>query len=440
VNNAAVALTAFLALATTFGLTITLWGSFGIVRLISDRRRHLRTIYEFNPGPTGSVRVIDVAVLIPAHNESMVIERTVRDVLTLVPAENVFVVSDGSKDDTVELAHECGVQVLVLPVAGGKAKALKTAIAAFELPRHFEVVLFLDADTRLDDHYFEAALPLFDDPDVSCVAGCAATVWAPKEMTWRAQVLAAHRDRMYWVFQRLVKYGQSWRYANCASIVPGFASMYRADLLDSIDIDAPGLVIEDFNMTFEVQHRHLGLAAFTPRALAYTQDPHKLKDYYRQLRRWSLGFWQTVRRHGMWVSKFWASLSITMFEVVSSSIVLLATAVGVASLAFGDLLAKITSHLGPIASTHHFLAGNFGYKVVLFGIVLPDYAMTVVTAIALRRPRYLLLGLLFVPMRVVDGMAIMASIPRAWTQKSTGTWVSPERRSNSEGEPATTAA
>jgi len=47
----------------------------------------------------------DVAVLIPAHNEALVIEESLRSIMVLVPSENVHVVSDGSTDATVDIAR-----------------------------------------------------------------------------------------------------------------------------------------------------------------------------------------------------------------------------------------------------------------------------------------------------------------------------------------------
>src|SRR4029450_7121923 len=97
--------------------------------------------------------------------------------------------------------------------------------------------------------------------------------------------------------------------------------MYRTRILSSIDIDAPGLAIEDFNMTFEVHARRLGRIAFHPgRAIAYTQDPHTLRDYSKQVERWSLGFWQTLRRHGLHVGRFWCLLAAFVAEVLTSSV------------------------------------------------------------------------------------------------------------------------
>lgn len=440
-------LVAWVVLAvSSFGFSLTLWGTVGVIRWfgeLKDRRMGRLVV-----APDQRVTLADVAVLIPAHNETLVIADTVAAITRLVPRHQVHVVSDGSKDDTAALARAAGVNVLEIPVAGGKAKALKTGIEHFALRERFKAVLLLDADTRLDDHYFEVALPLFDDPGVSSVAGCAATAWDAGERGIRGlkgRMLTAHRDRTYWLFQRLVKYGQCWKHANVAAIVPGFASMYRTSILDKIDIDAPGMVIEDFNMTFELHHRKLGRVAFSPLALAYTQDPHRMKDYYKQVRRWALGFWQTVRQHGLWLGKFWASMVITVFELITSSISLLLAVFAVLVLAIGDLFPTTIGQIGAFSAVDSFISSNFSYKLIAIGILLPDYALTVVVSLIKRRPLYLLVGLFFVPMRVVDGIAILYSLPKAWFVQSTGRWVSPERQATGatalrDPEPVTTAA
>src|SRR5262249_36770257 len=158
----------------------------------------------------------------------------------------------------------------------------------------FPVVMLLDADTRVQPGYFTAALPLFDDPKIVAVAGCVRTS-RDRHLSALGNVLVGHRMRIYALSQRILKFGQTWRRINATHIVPGFASLYRTSVLPEIDMNPPGLVIEDFNMTFEVYQRKLGKVGFSLSATAVTQDPDTLRDYLRQSRRWALGLWQTVR-------------------------------------------------------------------------------------------------------------------------------------------------
>jgi biofilm PGA synthesis N-glycosyltransferase PgaC len=209
-------------------------------------------------------------------------------------------------------------------------------------------VLLLDADTRLDPWYFLAALPLFDDPGVVAVAGCAHSSWHTPGLSFLGRLVTAHRSRIYALTQRLLKYGQTWRLINATHIVPGFASMYRTTVLPNMTINPVGLVIEDFNMTFEVYRRHLGRVGFTVGAKAVTQDPVNLHDYIKQTKRWALGLWQTVRRHRLRLDLLSAMLCVLLLELVTASLVFLAMPVVVTVLAIPDLFPAVLHW--PVAS------------------------------------------------------------------------------------------
>ena len=258
--------------------------------------------------------------MIPAHNEELVLGRTVAAAAAVLPVANVYVVSDGSDDATEAVAERLGANVLRLEHGRGKASALAAGLQRFHLGARYKVVLLLDADTELSHDYLTRGLEQFADPGVVAVAGGTTTDWDRRGRSVVTRFLLAHRDRVYLLTQLLQKFGQSWRRMNVVHIVPGAASMYRVEALAAIDLEAPGLVIEDFNMTFEVHRKGLGAVAFHPSVRAYTQDPDNLRDYTRQMRRWCLGFWQTVRRHGFWPSRFCLALVITVFELLMSSL------------------------------------------------------------------------------------------------------------------------
>ena len=275
------------------GVSLAFWSVVAVLRRLAELRRPER------PVPPHRLTPRDVAVIIPARNEEMIISATIRSVLRLVKPGNIHVVADGCDDDTGLIALSWGLNVLEPMPARGKAAGIEAVVRDFDLPGRFRVLLIVDADTELDEHYLERALPLFDDPEVVAVAGYAKASWRPQELTLMGRLLVAYRTRLYAVMQ-WIKYAQTWRRTNVTSIVPGFASMYRTSVLAQMDLNPPGLVIEDFNMTFEVHHKRLGKIAFRPDIGATTQDPDNLPDYYKQITRWQLGLWQTVRRHRLW--------------------------------------------------------------------------------------------------------------------------------------------
>ncbi len=94
----------------------------------------------------------DVAVVIPARDESEQISATVRAAAALPGADLVLVVDDGSRDQTRSLAERAGAAVISHPRPRGKGAAMETGAEAVrlldgeqgrEVPRH---LLFLDAD------------------------------------------------------------------------------------------------------------------------------------------------------------------------------------------------------------------------------------------------------------------------------------------------------
>ena len=376
----------------------------------------------------------DVAVLIPAHNEGVVIGDSLRAIMALVPRHNVHVVSDGSTDETVRIARQAGVKVIRTSANVGKAGALAEAIRRFKLIKRFPVVMLLDADTRVQPGYFDAALPLFENPAVVAVAGCVKTARG-RALTLTGNVLVGHRQRIYAIGQRVLKFGQTSMHANATPIVPGFASMYRSEVLPRIDMNPPGLVIEDFNMTFEVYQKRLGKVGFTLSAVAVTQDPDNIGDYIRQTRRWAIGLWQTVRRHPPRANLFTAMLTLLLLELVTSSLLFLLLPLLLLVLALPDLAADALSWPG-FGEAHTVVASHVTLTAVFFGILVPDFALTCVVAVIDRQPRLLLFGVFFPLMRLVDAAIGLYAVPAAWLKSSNGRWKSPTRRGLPAGRPA----
>jgi cellulose synthase/poly-beta-1,6-N-acetylglucosamine synthase-like glycosyltransferase len=367
-----------------------------------------------------------VAVLIPAHNEALVIAESLRAIMALVPARNVHVVSDGSTDDTVAIARQSGARVISTRENVGKAGALEEAIARFGLIERFPVVMLLDADTRVQPGYFAAALPMFDNPQVVAVAGCVRTA-RDRKLSLGGRVLVGHRTRIYAIGQRALKFGQTWLRSNATPIVPGFASMYRTRVLPHMEMNPPGLVIEDFNMTFEVYQKGLGKVGFTLRAVAITQDPDNLRDYIRQTKRWAVGLWQTVRRHPPRANLFTAMLVLLLLELVTSSVMFFLLPLALLVLLVPELAGQVLSWPA-FGELHLAVSTHLTLTAVLFGVVLPDFLITGLVAVLERQPRLLLLAVFFPFMRMLDAAISLYSVPAAWLLVSNGRWKSPARR------------
>ncbi|MES0022068.1 MULTISPECIES: glycosyltransferase family 2 protein [unclassified Mesorhizobium] len=413
-NEVAAANIAMIVLSASLGINIIFWCTIGVIRFVSEFGSRNAT------GALPSVRLADVAVVIPAHNEAIALPKCIAALKQIIPARQIYVASDGSRDATVAIARAAGCRALDIQPNGGKAKAIDQAIRHYRLCDRYKAVLIQDADSEIDQHYFRHALPLFDDPGVAAVAGHVLSRWRDHRWPSIDMLFAAYRTRLYRILQTAFQYGQSWKWTNVTYIAPGFASMYRTDALRFIDITAPGLVIEDFNMTFEVQHKRLGRVAYSPLARCSSEDPFTLNDYRKQVQRWYLGFWQTVWRHGIWPSRFWLSLGglLTELMVISlfalalpfAAIFYLATGIEIPAISLNELAVHPVSPLGLLAL---FLA--------------VDYSLTFVVAVIECRPSLLVYGLAFPFIRLLDAALFLRALLKSLSAKSDGRWISPER-------------
>lgn len=416
----------FLAFVSFWGFNFSFWGIMGLARLIQERYARLLLAREKKAEPpldifTSRLTCYDVAAIVPAHNEELVIAKTISSLLLLVPRTNIFIISDGSIDKTAEIARSFQVNVLELNPSRGKAGALETGIAHFSFVDKFKAVIFVDADTVLPKNYLDEALPFFTDPEVVAIAGYARTIWDPAHQSLRQAYFISHREMVYTLSQLLLKFGQSWKYANVATIVPGFASLYRASILDKINLNPSGLVIEDFNMTFEVHHKNLGRIVHSPKVSGYTQDPDNLHDYFRQVKRWDLGFWQTIKHHGLWPGKFSVALVLFVLEVLLSSLALIVVPMAILTLLV--LIFIPGFHESALSLLHFFI------QLAVFGVWLPNMILSVVVSLIQKRSRYLYFLPFLIFLKFIDSIAFLDGLLGAFLIRSTGRWVSPERRS-----------
>lgn len=406
-----------LAVGSAIGVNVLFWGIVGLLRYLSECRLNVAATQE-------PITLANVAVVIPAHNEETALPKCLRALKAVIPLSQVYVASDGSRDQTVAIARTAGCHVDDIWPNGGKANAITRAIRANDLCNRFKAVLILDADSEIDHGYFRHALPMLSDPKVAAIAGHVLSRWPAQRWLTRSLIFTAYRTRLYRLLQAAFQYGHSWRIVNVSYIAPGFASIYRSTALREIDIAAPGLVIEDFNMTFEVHRKRLGRIAYSPKVRCTSEDPAGLGDYRKQVMRWYLGFWQTVLRNGFWPSRFWLALLPLLLELALFSAYLVA-------LPFLVLAYLLTGWDSVAFSISDLAIRQVSPVDVFLVFIAVDFALTAVVAAIERRPSLFLYAPVFPFIRILDASLFMAAFMKSFSVKSDGRWISPERRFDS---------
>jgi poly-beta-1,6-N-acetyl-D-glucosamine synthase len=229
-----------------------------------------------------------IAFLVPAYNEETVIVSTIRYLLKVAPKKDIFIIDDGSKDNTAKVAKKYISNVLTIK-NGGKANAITTGIEKFNLIKKYSYIMPVDADTILSPNLPRVVEKAFkDDKNKKVVAVVCKVVGRDTSLT------TSYRMWEYEISQAIYKSAQS--VINSITVNPGCSTVYRTDLFNKIKFPSRTMT-EDMDMTFMIHRKKLGRIIYTPKAIVITQDPKTIKEFLKQIDRWYTGFWQCVLNH-----------------------------------------------------------------------------------------------------------------------------------------------
>lgn len=248
-----------------------------------------------------------VSILVPAYNEAQTIEAALKSLLEIdYPTIEIIVVDDGSKDDTLTRAHrfegEYGgriIRVFTKP-NGGKWSALNHA---YQRASH-ELILCVDADSRLDPQGLRSLVARMADPAVGGVAG-------QVRVRNRINILTRLQGLEYVIANGLVRMAQS--VTGTVLVIPGPIGLFRRSALEEVYIrngraptagagvvDGPfegDTFAEDFDLSVAILA--LGFkTVYEPAAISLTKAPDRAFVLLNQRYRWCRGTLQVLRKFG----------------------------------------------------------------------------------------------------------------------------------------------
>ncbi len=227
-----------------------------------------------------------VSILVPAHNEEVDIERSVRSLAgSDYPEFEVIVVDDGSEDSTVEIVEGLGlarVRLIVQPNAG-KAAALNRGL---EAARH-DIVVSVDADTVFEPGTVRRLVLPLSDASVGAVSG-------NTKVANRRGLLGRWQHIEYVMGFNLDR--RMYEVLDCMPTVPGAIGAFRAAALAEVGNFSGDTLAEDTDVTIALG-RAGWRVVYAEDALAYTEAPDSLRGLWRQRYRWAYGTLQAVWKH-----------------------------------------------------------------------------------------------------------------------------------------------
>ena len=229
-------------------------------------------------------------ILVPCHNESKTIELTCRNLAALdYPDYHVLFIDDASSDNTVEVIKRYTSNIPIFHLLSleenlGKAGALNTALDLVSTP----LVMILDADTILKEDGLKWFTRCFmSNGNIAAVTG------NPIPLN-RKNFLSNFQTVEFMSIIGLIK--RSQRFIGQVFTISGCATMFKTRILRQAGGFSPRTATEDIDITWRIQ-RLLYEIWFEPNALAFIQVPLKIRDYWKQRKRWAIGGWHFLRTH-----------------------------------------------------------------------------------------------------------------------------------------------
>ncbi|MCA9324947.1 glycosyltransferase family 2 protein [Candidatus Saccharibacteria bacterium] len=404
-----------------------------------------------------------VSVVVPAHNESLVIRRTLDSILASTYQNiEVIVVDDGSTDATSQIVHDYiahlpqarvgstmhrkaniqrrlgrdlrlevnrgavqrrfdrqQVQIRTVRIAqknGGKAAALNNAIANTVKG---DLTMCLDADSVLHRESIKRAVRYFRDPKIM---GVAANVRLIDTGTILSKVQR---------FEHLVGYRSKKFYSmtNTEFIIGGVASTYRTDLIKEVGLYDSDTMTEDIGLSMKLiaslgnkQQRVI----YASDVVAMTEGVHSFKGLLQQRYRWKIGCLQNLFKYRSMIGRGETgkhSWLLTKYRLPMALI-------GELQLLLGPLLLTYIVYLSFYYQTFGILLGAYmTITLYVMWTLWPDEHLTIKEKWRMSLSAFAMYGLFYI-MDFVQIAAIYRSIRnyrKIIRSDEATTWVSPTR-------------
>ncbi|HEY3377403.1 MAG TPA: glycosyltransferase [Armatimonadota bacterium] len=230
----------------------------------------------------------DVTILVPAHNEAVVIEGTVRSLLRLeYPADklHLLVIDDASTDHTGEIldrlaAADARVSVMHRrPPEGGKGKS--AALNAGWQAVTSEIIAVYDADNRPEPDALKLLVAhLVRHPKLGAALGKFRT--GNKDRNILTRFINIEGLSFQWIVQ-----AGRWQLLGIATL-PGTNFIIRRSVLEQLngwDVEA---LTEDSELSIRIYQAGYQIA-FVPYSVTWEQEPETFQVWLKQRTRWVRG-------------------------------------------------------------------------------------------------------------------------------------------------------
>ena len=277
---------------------------------------------------------VPVSIVVPAYNEEVTIEASIRSLLALeYKLYEIIIVDDGSSDNTsAVLQNAFHMQKVSRPIQrriacqqeeaiyetyefkvpitlirkknGGKADALNMGINASKYP----YFICMDADSVLQyDSLEKIVRPVLEEGNVVAVGGAVRPCNGTEIQD--GHVISYHMPSKILPCMQVLEYDRSFLASrilfdkfNGSIIISGAFGLFKKSVVIAAGGYDSSTMGEDMELVVKLhvfcrEHNMDYRIRYATDAICWTQAPESLRDLCKQRRRWHIGVFQSMTRH-----------------------------------------------------------------------------------------------------------------------------------------------
>jgi cellulose synthase/poly-beta-1,6-N-acetylglucosamine synthase-like glycosyltransferase len=296
------------------------------------------------------IKLLRVAVVIPAHNEQYTIAGAVRDIASQTyKVSYIVVVNDCSTDNTAQVLESLRKRFPSLVVITNTKPALRAGAIncglSYLADKGIDIVFASDADSRFDQDMVKHAVRCFvSDP---LLGGVCTTSGVLKP---DISSFSLYRRPIVWLLWRLHRLcgadfdatrTGTWKNVQ---ILHGLCSAFRLQAVLNVGCYSPNHMLEDYDLTLKLKKAGWQ-TMYCPAMKAWTSIPVTFKAFFRRWSRWMRGGVDIILEHGIDKYTAFDTLNHVLFLILLLGIVTSSTV----SLIKGSWHPGFSTHPLPIA-------------------------------------------------------------------------------------------
>lgn len=256
-----------------------------------------------------------VTIMVPSHNEGVVIKKTAESLLRLDYPEDryeIIIINDNSSDNSAEILKAVkdkykGRNFTVIntdSITGGKGKS-NALNMAFNISKG-EYLAIYDADNTPEPKALKYLVQTIEEDDK-----LGAVIGKFRCRNKHVNLLTAFINIETLSFQWMAQAGR-WQLFNLCTI-PGTNFIIRKRLIEEMGGWDTKAITEDTEISFRLYRMGYKIK-FMPLAVTWEQEPQTLKVWFRQRSRWAKGNIYVVLKNVKYIFK--KNAGVTRFDIM----------------------------------------------------------------------------------------------------------------------------